>query len=210
MTPLPILYSFRRCPYAMRARMAIAYSGVHVELREVVLKNKPSELIEASPKATVPVLILPDGRVLDESRDIMQWALAQNDPDGWLNHQNNTLINMNDGGFKVALDHCKYAERFPEQSQAHYRSQGEVFLHHVEASLNKHQFIESHQLSITDIAIFPFIRQFAYVDMAWFEASSYVQLQGWLHHLLQSNLFLSVMKKYPAWQSSQSSRVWLS
>jgi len=202
MTTLPTLYSFRRCPYAMRARMVIAYSGIQVELREVMLKNKPAELLQASPKATVPVLILPNGTVLDESRDIIHWALTQHDPDSWLKHQNNTLINTNDDSFKSALDHYKYAERFPEQCQAHYRSLGEVFLQTLESCLEQQDFLTGHDAAITDIAIFPFIRQFAHVDLAWFEAAPYPQLQRWLQHHLQSNLFISVMKKYPAWQPS--------
>jgi len=202
MTARPTLYSFRRCPYAIRTRMAIAYSGMQVELREVVLKDKPIELLQASPKATVPVLILPNGAVLDESRDIIQWALTQHDPNGWLQHQNDTLIHTNDESFKSALDRYKYAERFPEHNQAYYRAQGEVFLQTLESYLEQQAFLTGDDISITDIAIFPFIRQFAHVDWAWFEASPYPQLQRWLQYHLQSNLFLSVMQKYPTWQPS--------
>jgi len=199
---LPTLYSFRRCPYAIRTRMAIAYSGIPVELREVVLKDKPAELLQASPKATVPVLILPNGTVLDESRDIMHWALNQHDPNRWLKYPNNALIHTNDESFKSSLDCYKYAERFPEQDQKYYRSQAEVFLQTLESRLEQQAFLTDDDISITDIAIFPFIRQFAHVDLTWFEAAPYPQLQRWLQYHLQSKLFLSVMQKYPAWQPS--------
>ena len=123
---LPVLYSFRRCPYAIRARMAICYAGVPVELREILLKNKPPGMLAASPKGTVPVLVLPDGRVLDESCDVMRWALAIHDPDNWmdpaLSREASRLIAENDGSFKTHLDHYKYADRYPEQTPVHYLS----------------------------------------------------------------------------------------
>ena len=129
---LPILYSFRRCPYAIRARMALHYAGVQVELREILLRDKPASMLAASTKGTVPVLILPEGTVLDESYDVMRWALEQYDPDGWWSDSLGTkiseLIQGNDGKFKIHLDHYKYFDRYPEQSMEYYRSQAETFL----------------------------------------------------------------------------------
>ena len=134
MPQLPILYSFRRCPYAIRARLAIYVSNTKVELREVKLADKPKELISCSPKGTVPVLQLTDGTIIDESKDIMLWALNKNDPNNWLvsrkveKQETNRLIDINDNEFKQYLDHYKYADRFPEQTIEYYRQQGEVFL----------------------------------------------------------------------------------
>ncbi|UZE96429.1 glutathione S-transferase [Alkalimarinus alittae] len=205
---MPVLYSFRRCPYAMRARMALSYSGVKVALREIELKNKPLELLTASAKGTVPVLILPDGQVIDESRDIMLWALAQNDPDNWMPALNSvlykeaiSLIDQNDGEFKGYLDRYKYADRYPEHPEAHYRSQGELFLAELDARLQTSQYLLGEQLSVADIAIMPFIRQFAHVDMAWFRQTQYAALQTWLDLLLASTLFNRIMEKYKPWVS---------
>ncbi len=200
--PLPILYSFRRCPYAMRARLAIAYSGIQVELREVELKNKPAELLDISPKATVPVLQCMDGTIIDESRDIMHWALQQHDPDNWLKSMNHPLIDENDTAFKKNLDRYKYADRFPEHPQTHYRECAELFLEKIEKSLKNHTFIQNNQLSFVDIAIFPFIRQFYFVNTAWFESAPYAHLNLWLQTFLSSDIFLKTMPKYPTWQAS--------
>lgn len=201
---LPILYSFRRCPYAMRARLAIAYSGVQVELREVVLKNKPAELLAISPKATVPVLQLPDDTIIDESRDIMHWALQQSDPDDWLNSLTQPLIDKNDGCFKQALDHYKYADRFPEYSQEHYRKECAVFLEKIENILKNHRFIQNNHLSYVDMAIFPFIRQFYFVNPSWFHDAPFPHLNRWLHTLLGSPLFDAIMIKYPTWSAQEN------
>jgi len=198
--PLPILYSFRRCPYAMRARLAIAYSGVQVELREVELKNKPTELLDISPKATVPVLQCVDGTIIDESRDIMTWALKQHDPDYWLTSVNHPLIDENDSSFKKSLDRYKYADRFPEYSQEHYRQNGALFLEKIEKQLKNHIFIQNSHLSYVDMAIFPFIRQFYLVNKEWFESASYPHLNTWLQTHLSSNLFSNIMQKHPTWQ----------
>ena len=203
MTQLPILYSFRRCPYAIRARLAIKVSGVQVELREVVLADKPKEMLACSSKGTVPVLQLVDGSVIDESLDIMLWALNQNDPDNWLAHssslETSSLIEFNDTEFKQHLDHYKYADRFPEFTMETYRAKGEVFLQRLEAQLDQHSYLAGEKFSMLDIAIFPFIRQFAYVDKAWFDQNDYKNLQAWLEGLLESKLFNSVMRKYPKW-----------
>jgi len=196
-----ILYSFRRCPYAMRARLAIAYSGIQVELREIELKNKPAELLQLSAKATVPVLQCPDGTVIDESRDIMNWALQQYDPDDWLCSAKHPLIDENDNTFKIHLDHYKYADRFPAYPQAHYREQAEVFLKNIENILEIHHFIQNNHLSYVDIAIFPFIRQFYFVDSTWFDSAPYPHLHAWLQALLNSENFSNIMAKYPPWQS---------
>lgn len=201
---LPILYSFRRCPYAIRARMAIAYSQTQVELREVVLKQKPKELITISPKATVPVLQLKDGTVLEESLDIMHWALLANDPDKFnlssiADYYSHELIQENDGEFKQALDHYKYADRFPEFTVDVYRQQCETFIQKLEACLSHQTFLTGDRCSAVDFAIFPFVRQFAYVDINWFDSSNYVNVRHWLNGFLRSELFESIMFKFPQW-----------
>lgn len=202
----PILYSFRRCPYAMRARVAIAYSELQVELREVVLSNKPAKLLSISPKATVPVLLLNDGRVIDESMDIMTWALKQSDPENWLKdkciNQAKKLIEINDGVFKENLDRYKYADRFPEYSESHYRQQGEVFLKLIEKQLKNQLFLISGTPSFVDVAIFPFIRQFAAVDFQWFENSEYQLTNKWLNYWLQSKRFTQIMTKHKPWEEN--------
>lgn len=204
MADLPILYSFRRCPYAIRARLALVYSGISVEIREIHLKHKPSQMLAISAKGTVPVLQLPDGTVIDESLDIMQWALAQNDPDHWLDMGENLekLIQWNDGDFKTYLDRYKYADRYPEYSQAYYRNQAEQFLVELENRLKLTPYLAGDHVSLLDAAIFPFIRQFAAVDNEWFAASAYRQINNWLDGLLQSGLFNAVMTKYRVWDGS--------
>ena len=202
---LPILYSFRRCPYAMRARLAIAYADVAVELREVELRNKPQAMLLISPKATVPVLQLEDGKVLDESLDIMLWALQQNDPEHWLRAASldhaQALIRGNDESFKYYLDRYKYADRYPAYSELYYRQQGELFLADLESLLTQSVFLCGEQFSVADAAILPFIRQFCAVDPAWFKVSPYPALRQWLSHFLASSLFERVMTKYPYWQT---------
>ena len=206
-----ILYSFRRCPYAMRARLALKHAGINVELREIDLNNPPDELIAISEEATVPVLHLPDGRVIDESWDIVQWAVKQNDPDLWLGEneqyltESEMLIEMNDYSFKQDLDHYKYADRYPEHPMEYYREQGEDFLQELEERLNSTRFLLSDQLSIADIGIFPFVRQFAMVDMNWFDQAPYPKLRQWLSGFTDSDaseaqLFSSVMEKYEIWK----------
>jgi glutathione S-transferase len=200
--PLPILYSFRRCPYAIRARLAITYAGIPIEIREVQLKHKPEQMLAISPKGTVPVLQLPDGKVIDESLDIMHWALAQHDPDNWMDagEDSEKLIQWNDGDFKTYLDRYKYADRYPEFPASYYRSQAELFLAELEGKLSQTACLAGDQLSKLDVAIFPFIRQFASVDSLWFESSKYQHLNEWLNRLLRSGLFISVMIKYPTWE----------
>jgi len=197
---LPILYSYRRCPYAMRARMALSYAGIPVEIREISLKQKPAHMLQVSPKGTVPVLVLPDGQVIEQSLEIMHWALQQHDADGWLSADPQhaaLLIAENDGSFKQHLDRYKYAIRFPEHSAEHYRAQGELFLAKLEQRLQQSTFLLGDEISFADIAIFPFIRQFAAVDHDWFESTGYIKLKSWLQHLVESALFKRVMVKYP-------------
>ncbi len=197
-----ILYSYRRCPYAMRARMALQYAGIAVEIREISLRHKPQEMITLSPKATVPVLVLPDKTVIDESLEIMFWALNQQDVDGWLDVDlaiAKDLIKANDGWFKKALDAYKYADRYPEKTQAEHRVAGEVFLEQLERRLEQHGRLCGQLISVADIAIFPFIRQFKGVDSDWFDNAPYVRLNQWLTSLIQSELFNSIMKKHPTY-----------
>lgn len=209
MSSHPILYSFRRCPYAMRARLAIHLSGQEVELREIVLKDKPQSMLNYSPKGTVPVLILenPDTReeiVIDESLDIMNWALSKHDPQHYLSSSNqeaiDQLISLNDGEFKFYLDRYKYADRYPEQSEQEYREKGEAFLAQLDKRLESNNYLFGKNPCLADIAIFPFVRQFAHVNLKWFEQSSYTNLQRWLSEYKGSDIFLGIMKKYPAWK----------
>ena len=186
----------------MRARMALKYAEIAVEIREIELRNKPAHMLKLSPKATVPVLILSDGKVIEQSLDIMLWALQQQDKVGWLNSDSaltQQLISENDSSFKQALDKYKYAIRFPEQSAQVYRVQGEVFLQKLENLLSQSRFLLGNQISLADIAIFPFIRQFSGVDSIWYESAPYPQLKAWLNTLIESELFISIMQKQPAY-----------
>jgi len=200
----PILYSFRRCPYAMRARLAITISTVSVELREVVLRDKPQQLLDISTKATVPVLLLQNGKIIDESLDIMHWALSLNDPDNWKNKDLiddiNRLIQVNDKELKYYLDRYKYADRYPEYSEQYYRKKAEKFLAELENRLSQHSYLCGENRCLADMAIFPFIRQFANVDLGWFQSSDYKKLNLWLNQQVESDLFMSIMDKYPVWQ----------
>lgn len=191
------LYSFRRCPYAMRARMALRYCGVPVEIVEVSLKAKPAEMLAISPKGTVPVLDA-GGQVIDESLEIMRWALAQNDPDDWLlggDSRIAELIEANDQVFKVHLNRYKYAERYPEQPMEVYRAEGALFLQKLDELLEGREYLLTNHPSLADIALLPFVRQFAHVDRDWFAQTPYVRLQAWLQRFLESELFTGIMKK---------------
>ena len=195
------LYSFRRCPYAMRARMALRYSGVPVNIVEVSLKAKPAEMLALSSKGTVPVLDV-DGQVIDESLDIMRWAVARHDTQDWLLKDDpqgqlaiEALIEENDQHFKVHLNRYKYAERYPEQPMAFYRAEGEVFLRKLDELLEGRDYLLTDHPSLADVALMPFIRQFAHVDREWFAQTPYRRLQAWLQRFLESDLFTSIMKK---------------
>ena len=207
---LPILYSFRRCPYAMRARMAIKYSGITAEIREILLRDKPQSMLKASPKGTVPVLITSDGQVIDQSLDIMLWALKINDPQQWLAFEDsgkltiiNSLIIENDTSFKQALDNYKYSVRQPEHSAEFYRDSGQNFIKKLDDMLQDNKYLLDSKITLADIAIFPFIRQFAFVDKLWFYDTNYNKLKKWLDSFLQSDLFNCIMHKYSPWTQGQ-------
>ena len=206
MTELPILYSFRRCPYAMRARMALVASGAVVELREVLLKAKPPELLAASPKATVPVLLLSDGQIVEESLDVMQWALEHNDPLGWLEGAalDSDWIIECDGDFKHWLDRYKYAERYPEHTAEDYRQNAEAFIQILEDRLSVSDWVGGETANAVDVALFPFVRQFAGVNPSWWQQAPYPKVRLWLENWLNSALFSAIMAKYPRWESGQS------
>ena len=202
---LPILYSFRRCPYAIRARLALCVSAQRVELREVRLSQKVAEFVQVSTRSTVPVLLLPNAQVLEESLDIMRWALQINDPLHWFQEdieiQTQQLIDENDGVFKLHLDHYKYSDRYPQHSQLEYRLQAECFLQKLEGLLQQSPYLLSTRATLVDMALMPFIRQFAGVDSAWFSTCEYSRLRGWLNGMLATDLFSSVMEKYAFWQA---------
>jgi len=201
----PILYSFRRCPYAMRARMAVQVANQTCEIREVVLRDKPTEMIEASAKATVPVLVLPNGDVIDESLDIMLWALHVRDPEGWLEPKDAPrddmieLIELCENEFKPHLDRYKYANRYENSNPKEHRAKAEMFLKRIEVRLQDRPFLFGSKRTLSDIAIAPFVRQFANADRAWFDASPYPALQTWLEAFLASELLKEVMTKFPQW-----------
>ena len=201
---LPILYSYRRCPYAMRARMALKLAEVAVEIREISLREKPAHMLQVSPKATVPVLVLTDGSVIEESIEIMLFALKTHALADNIHAEVIALILQNDTDFKQALDAYKYPERFPTQSQLVYRQQGEVFLRQLENLLQQNTYLFDATPTFADYAIFPFVRQFSAVDVVWFgginqDSANYPKLRTWLKSLVESDLFKSVMEKQPTY-----------
>jgi glutathione S-transferase len=197
----PILYSFRRCPYAIRGRLALAVSGIAVEHREVRLRDKPAEMLAASPKATVPVLVLPDGAVIDESLDIMRWALGRHDPEDWLAGDDAELIAANDGPFKGHLDRYKYPERFAADGVDH-RAAGLAILEGLEARLAEGTYLGGARFALVDAAILPFVRQFAAVDREWFAAQCLPRVQAWLAAFVGSALFEGVMVVREVWKAT--------
>jgi glutathione S-transferase len=197
-TSEPVLYSFRRCPYAMRARLAVTVAGLRCELREVKLSAKPAAMLEVSPKGTVPVLVLSDGTVIDESLDVMRWALAVHDPEGWLQREDAALIAANDGPFKRDLDRYKYPERHDADGSAH-RTSGLAFLSELEERLGVTAQLRGPSRGITDAAIMPFVRQFAAVDPDWFSAQTLPRVQRWLAGHLASDLFAAIMVRPKPW-----------
>lgn len=199
----PVLYSFRRCPYAMRARMALMVSETPVRLREVILRDKPEEMIAASPKATLPVLILEDGAVIEQSLDIMLWALERNDPQNWLEKKDQSmlLITEADRDFKDQLDRYKYHNRYENADPDEHQMAGLKFLNKLEFMIMGVGQILGQKPNLVDHAIFPFVRQFANVDREWFDAQKLPALQKWLSDHLRSDLFQSTMKKYPQWKT---------
>lgn len=201
----PVLYSFRRCPYAIRARLALVVADIALELREVRLRDKPAELLAISPKATVPVLQLPDGNVLDESLGIMCWALRQGDPQAWLGGDSQAamaLIDDNDRRFKPRLDRYKYHVRFPEKTQAQHRAEAETLLQDWEQRLLDSGFgLTGPRMQLADAALFPFVRQFAGVEPDWWASAPYPALRQWLACWQASDLFLRAMRNHPVWQA---------
>lgn len=196
-----ILYSFRRCPYAIRARMALRYAGCPVQICEVSLKAKPAEMLALSPKGTVPVLSV-DGEVLEESLQIMRWALARHDPQNWAlqgdplaAQQAAQLIERNDTLFKQHLNHYKYAERYPEQSREAYRAMAEEVLLDLEQRLAQQAYLVAAHPSIADVALMPFVRQFAGVEPEWFAQAPYPRLRAWLQGWLESQVFKAIMAR---------------
>ena len=201
----PVLYSFRRCPYAMRARMALNISKTSVRLREVLLRDKPDEMIAASSKGTVPVLIDKDS-VVDESLAVMHWALAKSDPEEWLAGspaESLALIEENDGEFKHHLDRYKYASRYEGADALTHRREAMKFIVKLEKQLTGRAYLFGDQRSFADIAIFPFIRQFRIADSEWFDAAPIPKVRAWLKGLMESDLFISVMRKYPVWKETK-------
>ena len=209
----PALYSYRRCPYAMRARMALLQSGVAFELREIALRHKPPQLLAASSKGTVPVLVLPSGAVLEQSMDIMLWALRQHDPEGWLINAAGidatglnsmlALIAQCDGPFKQQLDRYKYPNRYvgevPVPKPLEQRAAGAQFLQTLEVRLQASAWLHGSHMALADIAIMPFVRQFAATDAAWFAANAWPALIRWLQAIEQSALFERCMKRQELW-----------
>ncbi len=221
---LPILYSLRNCPYAMRARLAIYKSKRRVELRDLVLKDKPSALIAASPKATVPVLVLGPAKVIDESLDIMLWALGESDPQNLLRAETPSkrvsasdmnqavklddilsLVYLFDQQFKPCLEAYKCAKRYHESNLEECRQACEVYIQTLEQGLRKHKYVLDDNESMADIALLPFIRQFAKIERQWYLQSPYPNVKRWLNQYLQSVMFTKVMTKYPLWKETQAS-----
>ncbi|MGV6820529.1 MAG: glutathione S-transferase [Parvularcula sp.] len=204
----PLLYSFRRCPYAMRARMALLLSGQTIRVREILLKDKPPEMLARSPKGTVPVLITPDGAVMDESRDVMEWAFSVGDPYAiWPSTDEATvltrqLIDTNDGPFKFHLDRYKYSARYEAGEKEQHRDAGIAILRELDARLARTRHLLGAAPSVADIAIFPFVRQFRIADPAWFDGAPLEALHRWLAAWLECRLFSLAMEKFPVWKDS--------
>ncbi|MGC6472528.1 MAG: glutathione S-transferase [Parvibaculales bacterium] len=203
----PILYSFRRCPYAMRARMAIASSKIQCELREIILRNKPAHMLALSPKGTVPVLWLTNGKVIDESLDVMQWALGQNDPEGLTaydvgEHETAAqLIELNDGPFKHNLDRYKYASRYENADALEHRAACNAFLERLNLVLDGKSWLFGDKPKLVDLALLPFLRQFRIADPEWFDAQTqWPHVQAWVQAFLQSNRLSVVMEKNQLWR----------
>jgi len=207
MADRPILYSFRRCPYAMRARMALLVSGTACHIREVKLSRKPAELLEVSPKATVPVLVPADGTAITESLEIMRWALERSDPGRWLEREDRDLIEANEGAFKYHLDRYKYPDRHASDRVAH-RAAGLELLETLEARLAVSGNLCGDEMGITDVAILPFVRQFAETDRGWFDAQPIPRLQAWLDRHLTSPLFGAIMVRLGPWRPGDPPVVW--
>jgi len=207
---LPVLYSLRNCPYAMRARMAIYVSGQAVLLRDIVLSDKPAHMLQVSPKGTVPVLVLQNGEVLDQSLEIMMWAFGQGDPSNYLMSDGpNTqaemlsLIALFDTEFKLCLEHYRSAKRYHDESVLEHRLACEQYLQMLEQKLSQHLYLMSDNPSLADLAIVTFIRQLARVERQWYLQSPYPNIRKWLNGFLQGRMFSKVMTKYPLWLAAK-------
>lgn len=208
-----ILYSFRRCPYAMRGRMALIAAGISYEHRELILRDKPASMLAYSPKGTVPVFVTKNGQVIDESLDLMRWALTQNDPQDWLGgdaSKTADLIAQNDGDFKHHLDRYKYASRYKDDAargdvDLSHRASAQIFISTLETALTANANLARDTPSLADIAIFPFIRQFANTDREWWDSAPYPKTQSWLERHLGSELFKTCMTKHKLWADPQDS-----
>ena len=200
----PILYSFRRCPYAIRARLALVVSEINVEIREILLRDKPTDFINSSKSKTVPCLV--GEEIIDESLDIMLWALNQNDPESWLDMPNEgyEIINLIENEFKPYLDKTKYSSRYPEEDFEENRNRATNILRELESS-QRGKFFFGNKVSLCDVAIFPFVRQFAFINIDWFHEKNWKNLNGWLSSFLESEMFAICQKKYPQWESGNSS-----
>lgn len=205
MTELPVLYSFRRCPYAMRARLAVAVSGVAVELREILLRNKAPAFLETSPSGTVPCLKAGD-LVIDESLDVMIWALQQKDPEGWLDMPDlgHELIAEADGPFKAALDHTKYHTRYPELDPEESRANAMAFLSKLDRQIGDKPWLFGETPSLADMAILPFVRQFAFINKPRFDVDAGSSLSRWLEAFIASDRFAAIMLKLPMWREGDT------
>ena len=209
---LPILYTFIRCPYAMRARLALAYAQIKYEPREVDLSNKPAHLLEISPKGTVPVLLLQDKTVLEQSLDIMRWALKQNDPQGLNDYPEEELADMenlitaNDTKFTKDLNHYKYPNRYPDDPNniEFYRANCAKFIRPLEQRLSETKYLFGDKLSLADFAVFPFVRQFSIVDPNWFASAPFPQIRDWLENISNSQIFETTMQKFAPWVANAS------
>ena len=217
---LPILYSLRRCPYAMRARLGILLANQQVLIREIVTKDKPEELLKCSPKGTVPVLVLPDGKIIEQSLQVMVWALELNDPQNLLRksddevyHDVFELIEENDNTFIGHLEQYRAAVRYHNEDLVDRRALCEEFLTKLEARLKqgsgypKKSYLFGDTPSVADYAIVPFISQFARVEKKWFNQSHYIGIQTWLRSILDSALYSKTMKAYPLWNESKQNMV---
>ncbi|OJJ09435.1 glutathione S-transferase [Alphaproteobacteria bacterium AO1-B] len=209
MTDQPILYSFRRCPYAMRARLALTSSGLTVELREIVLRDKAPEFLETSPSATVPCLKL-GTQVIDESLDIMVWALEQSDPDNWLEPETGSLDEMRaliatcDGPFKTHLDRYKYDTRYEDADKTSERSAASEFLKELDRRLDGRTWLFGAEPCLADFAILPFVRQFANADREWFDSQGWENLKAWLVAFEKSDRFAAIMPKFSKWENGDT------
>ena len=202
----PTLYSFRRCPYAMRARLALRLCKIECIIREISLKAKNTEFLRVSPKATVPVLVLPNGEVLEESLDIIYWSLEQNDPsklkvNNQLGRKTSKLIELFDTEFKFHLDRYKYSSRYNIQNSQVHRDKAREILFQINTMLEGKSYMGGKNISFLDISILPFVRQFRIADMKWFDNNLGLDnVNKWLNIFLNSDLLASIMTKYKVWE----------